>query len=107
MGLGGMTDKIDELLRLKAYYISLLSNAHGFGSQCTISTINKIVLGLSEEEKNLLIVFVNAHKALDCSTKESERGDYRAVVNCLKHMTRISRYETDQGWVLSPREEIK
>lgn len=95
MGLGGMTDKIDELLRLKAYYFSLLSNAHGFGSQCTISTINRIVLGLSEEEKNLLIVFVNAHKALDCSTKETEHADYRAVVDCLKHMTKISRYEVD------------
>lgn len=105
MGMGGMKDKIDETLRLKAYYHSLLSNWHGFGSQCTISTINRIVLGLSEEEKSLLIDFVNAHKALDCSTKETERSAYRAVVNCLKQMTKISRYEVDQGYGLTKRED--
>lgn len=107
IGLGGMNTPIDEMLRLKSYYVSLLSRKDGFGSECTIGYINKIILGLNEDEKNQLIILVNCYKALDCSTERTKREDYIALIDCLKHMNRTSRYCVDQGYDLVLREDKK
>ena len=106
-GMGGMVLPIDELIRVKGHYISLLSKWVGFGSHCTISEINRVVLGLTDEEKDLLVAFITSHKELDSCTKETEYRAYRAVVKNLMCMHNTSRYVIDQGGGFAPREEKK
>mgnify|MGYP000440908296 CR=1 FL=1 len=105
--MGGMDLPVDELIIIKGHYISLLSKWVGFGSHCTISEINRVVLGLKDEEKDLLIAFIISHKELDSCTKETGYKSYEAVVKNLMRMHNTSRYVVDQGGSLAPREDKK